>query len=226
MKAKVIEDSINMSDIVYTKLKNQIINLNYRFGQKLNDSELALKFEVSRTPIREALSKLERDGFVLRIPNVGYFLRQFSLRDIKDLYYVRGLLEISAVKLAIKNLDSEKINRLHQIVSNARVLLEEDNLEKYTMASWQMHKELVSYCDNKLLYQLISHLSEKLIMAARLGFSNPDRLFISQEEHEILINYLQNGQAKVFINYLKRHIANAERNTLESIVENPDRVFI
>ncbi|HDH86475.1 MAG TPA: GntR family transcriptional regulator, partial [Desulfobacteraceae bacterium] len=95
----------NASSHIYERLKEDIIDLKYRFGQKIVDNEIASQFGVSRTPIRETLSKLERDGFVKKIPNVGYFINRISIQDIKDLYFVRGIIELEGVKLALKNMD-------------------------------------------------------------------------------------------------------------------------
>ncbi|MCD6265799.1 MAG: GntR family transcriptional regulator [Deltaproteobacteria bacterium] len=215
----------NASSHIYERLKEDIIDLKYRFGQKIVDNEIASQFGVSRTPIRETLSKLERDGFVKKIPNVGYFINRISIQDIKDLYFVRGIIELEGVKLALKNMDEEKIISLEKIVRNSRKLLEAKNLTEYAKASWQMHRTFVLYGENRLLYQMFNAMSEKLIMAANIGFREQKRLFKGQNDHETIIAYLKKNKWKELIRFLKKHIKEAEKNTIETIMSNPANIF-
>ena len=210
---------------IYNELKNQIIHLKYSFGQRLPDTELSAQFGVSRTPVREALSKLERDGFVKKTPNVGYFLSRVSIRDIKELYFVRGIIEVEGVKLALKNMDNEKIASLEKIVGKSRKLLEGRNIIEYAKTSWQMHKTFVSYGGNNLLCELLNNMSEKLLMAANIGFREPNRLFTSQSEHETIIEYLKKNNSKELIRFLKKHIRDAGENTIDNIMSNPANIF-
>jgi len=210
---------------IYNELKDQIIHLKYDFGQRLPDTEISVQFGVSRTPVREALSKLERDGFIKKTPNVGYFINRISIQDIKELYFVRSIIELEGVKLALKNMHKEKIISLGKIVLNSRKLLEAKNIAEYAKASWQMHKTFVSYGGNNLLSEMLNDMSEKLLMAANIGFREPDRLFKSQSEHETIIEYLKKNDSKELIKFLKKHISGAEKNTIENIMSNPANII-
>lgn len=95
--------------VVYDVLKKKIINNSLRPGEPMNESILAKELKISKTPIREALQQLERDGFVENIPGRGFFVSRISFQDVKELFEIREILECEAVKRAALKTDPQKI---------------------------------------------------------------------------------------------------------------------
>ena len=90
------ENAIEVMDrrtLVFEALKNDIINGNIRFGEKINENEYSIRYNISRTPLREALSKLEMMGIIERVPFKGVFLKKFNSEKVKEIYEIRLELE-------------------------------------------------------------------------------------------------------------------------------------
>ena len=98
-----------LADTVYAALRQAILEREFVPGEPLTEGDLSRRFRVSRTPVREALAKLERDRLVRVVPKKGAFVRALSHDEIRDLYEVREALEALAVRLATPHLSREEL---------------------------------------------------------------------------------------------------------------------
>ena len=97
---------------IYQIIKKEICNGNYAAGQWLQEKELAEQLNVSRSPVREALKQLVDEGLAIEYPNKGVFVKEFTVKDIEEIYDVRILLESYAIKNSVKTLTSKNIQEL------------------------------------------------------------------------------------------------------------------
>lgn len=102
------EESRNLTEKTYILLKNMVFNQRIIPGQKLIYRELSMLLNMSTTPVQLALARLEQEGFVELVPNVGYFVKKIVPKEVEDLFDVRQNLEVHAVKLAIINQTEEE----------------------------------------------------------------------------------------------------------------------
>ena len=121
----MLEDTYNMKineylplrDIVFQTLRNAIITGELQPGERLMETQLAEKLGVSRTPIREAIRKLELEGLVIMVPRKGAQVAQFTEKDIQDVLEVRAALESLAAKLACKRMDDRSFLKLQLAIA-------------------------------------------------------------------------------------------------------------
>ena len=117
----------NYTNVVYNMIVSDILNSVLSEGDKLNEQELISKFGFSRTPIREALIMLERDGFVKTIGREGTYVRKLTQKDIREIYVVREALESMAARLGANTISTDDLSILANIVSKMNAVLENDN---------------------------------------------------------------------------------------------------
>ena len=105
---------MSIKHAIIGELRNAICKGEYQPGQRVTESELARRFGVSRTPIREVLNQLEKEGFIHIVSNVGAEVAKLSLKDIADIHNIMGVLEGLASRLATQELSSENLGKLEE----------------------------------------------------------------------------------------------------------------
>lgn len=116
---------------IYQIIKKEICNGNYVAGQWLQEKELAEQLNVSRSPVREALKQLVDEGLAIEYPNKGVFVKEFTVKDIEEIYDVRILLESYAIKNSVKTLTSKNIQELMETLQLLVKYYEKNDLTHY-----------------------------------------------------------------------------------------------
>ena len=131
MKENAIE-VVDRRTLVFEALKNDIINGNIKFGEKINENEYSIRYNISRTPLREALSKLEMMGIIERVPFKGVFLKKFDLNKVKEIYEIRLELEYIIYKEIKEIMDEKHMKKIEKIMAKSKKYSENNNLIKFS----------------------------------------------------------------------------------------------
>lgn len=184
-------------------------------GERLVAHVLADRYQVSRTPVREALLQLEKEGFVTGTTNAGFEPRHLRLEELCELYELRELLEGFAVeKLTEKGCPPELIRELRRLTGQRRVWHAEGNDEGGARVDQQFHQLICNSCGSPLIQKVLrNHLELSVIFNA-----NPDFLPLLQNapqdvncEHDQIIAAIEAGKAKLARRRMSAHIANARK---------------
>jgi DNA-binding GntR family transcriptional regulator len=158
-----------IGEAVTAELRRMIVDGRLEPGGRINEVHLAEQLRVSRTPLREALAKLEQEGALISVARVGHFVRPLTLKELDDIYPIRAVLDPEALRLAGVP-SSERLSRLRQI--NARMEAERDP-DTIIGLDDDWHRELIAECPNQALLELIeqlirrTHRYELLLMRER-----------------------------------------------------------
>lgn len=202
---------------VFDSLLVDIITGKFKPRERLVEHELATKFRVSRTPIREAIRKLEVRDLVECFPNRGARVKDFSLTDIEDLFYVRINLERLASKLAFSNLGPKDINTLKEINRELRYFLRKHDLLRLIEKDRQFHNTIFKASRNDFLIGVIGELRLKSFIVAYYVWSTPHRIKVSISEHHEIINALKGGNRDKFQNLAEHQLVSAKAFYLENL---------
>lgn len=202
---------------VYRFLKDKLINLEFRPGHLLSESELVSQFNLSRTPVRSALSRMERDGLVEILPRKGALVKFLSMKDIKEIFEIRKALEGAVVGLAANNPDSEGLNRFEEFY--LRALNDPDkDVEKISSLGMKFHEFFVINAGNERIRKILDDLRAQLSIC-RVFFLNqdsnvqPSRSIESIREHLSIIEAIRKGDGELAEKRMKEHLAKAESFT-------------
>lgn len=151
---------LNLRREIEKALQEAILHGVFKPGERLVESDIAEKLGVSRAPVREVLSALEREGLVVNIPRRGNFVVDFTNKDIEEIYSLRLLLEIGAVKRAIPNFTGEDRNRLQKVVNDlGEQAIRRDDFDSLVNLDLDFHEYLFSKADHKRLFNAWKSLS-------------------------------------------------------------------
>ena len=178
----------NLSASIVATLKERIIHWQYPPEHRLTEAELCQKFGVSRSPVREALRTLATDGFVKKMPNRGYAVKQYNLREIEELYEVRLALELFVVECLAKrgtpkNDDIDALKRTWTSLLNGTSKKDEELARLDTL----FHETLAQAAGNKSLLRQLRAINERLLLFRMLDFGKAHRVESTCHQHlEIL----------------------------------------
>ena len=152
----------SLSNMVYRDLKEKILKNKLLPGDKLIEMEIASKLDVSRTPVREALKKLEKDGLVTSFPRKSYIVSKISVKEAKNLYIVRESLEPLCVELLAEKGLTDKTKYFEEVNEDLRIAIEngEEELAQNLIIEWNM--ALVRSLNNEILIEVMTMVNKRL----------------------------------------------------------------
>jgi len=143
-------------DMIYDSIRQAIFEGELKAGDRLVEKELAEKMKVSRTPIREALRKLEAEGLIRHVPRKGVVVKDFTKEEIIEIYSIRQALEALAITYTIKNITKEEIKKLKDIINKMRELTDKDDTINLFKTSQEFNDILLGSCKMPRLIKLIN----------------------------------------------------------------------
>ncbi len=195
-----------LADTVYAALRQAILDRDFDPGEPLTEGELCRRFRVSRTPVREALAKLERDRLVRVVPKKGAFVRTLSHDEIRDLYEVREALEALAVRLAAPRLGREE---LEDFEARFRELRARGPLATHTEVrplGEEFHGLIVKRAENSTLAQVLEQMREQVRPVWTMSIVAPRRAQALLREHLAIIDALKRGATRRAERLMTLHI--------------------
>lgn len=166
----------SLSSIVYDNLKGKILNNELFPGDKLIEMDIAKELGVSRTPVREALSRLSEEGLVENFPRKSYIVSKISMKKARDLYDVRTALEPLAVKLLANEGITKRTQELEDIVTKLIVSYEDNDLETSKDEIMNWNEALISLTRNTILKDTLYVINERLYRFANFIFKDEQNI--------------------------------------------------
>lgn len=219
--------SVNMNeylplrDVVFNTLRQAILKGELKPGERLMEIALAERLGVSRTPIREAMRKLELEGLVVMIPRRGAQVANITEKDLNDVLEVRIALENVAIEKACKRMTEEEMGRLWLAAKEFEHIIGEDNLVKLAEADVAFHEIIYQASDNKRLMQVLNNMREQIYRYRVEYLKDADTRNVLVEEHEELTKAIKERDTARAQEISFRHIENQRMGIIKSIlVEN------
>lgn len=184
-------DGLPSSELVYRRLKDQIISGDLAPGSRLIELNIAADFGVSRTPVREALKRLAAENLVLADPARGMIVHAPDAGEIEDVFVVRQALDGLAARLAAHRITPSELSRLRLIVDTMRQAIHADRREQIVIANQRFHDVIYSAAGNPMLARVASDLRDFVRRFSTLPFASPDRVEHVLAEHEAILEALQ-----------------------------------
>lgn len=176
---------------VYAVVKEAVLSLKLPPGALLVEDELADQLGTSKTPVRNALVKLEQDGLVVRIPYKGTYVSDVSQQDAEEIFELRGVLEGLAARSAVPFLTDKEMAQAEAILVEADAVLAQGNLSKASMLGEDFHKLVYKHATNQRLLLFLKMLDDQLRRLRLLSNSGLDRLKKSAGEHRRILEALR-----------------------------------
>jgi DNA-binding GntR family transcriptional regulator len=212
-----LNDYKPLREVVFNTLKEAIISGELKPGERLMEVKLAEKMGVSRTPVREAIRKLELDGLVEMLPRKGAHVAELSVKNIMDVLEVRASLDGLATSLAAERIKDEEIKNLEQILSQFKSYAEKDNLQGTIKKDVEFHDLIYSASRNDKLIQIACKLREQIQWFRVIYLKDYSRHEALIKEHQEIYEAIsrRNGeQARI---YAQKHIKKQQENIIKTL---------
>ncbi len=212
-----------LRDEVYTSLKEAILTGEVVPGERLSIGRLLKDIRLSHTPIREALLKLEQEGFVSRLPTGGFIASQLSRKDIEEILDIRCLLESYAVGFAIGQASERDIVALETNVKESTSYLRKKRIDQVSRLNTDFHHQLCRFCRNERLLALLTDLNEKFFQYRSAILGVPALAQVSVDQHKKMIDALKKKDSVKLTHLVQQHISESKKVVLEAIDSDVSR---
>ncbi|PAV29763.1 GntR family transcriptional regulator [Virgibacillus profundi] len=188
-------ERLSLREQIYRSLKTAIINMELKPGEKIRDQALAEQFNVSRTPVREALRRLEDEGLVVSTPSALTRVAELNIKEVKQAFVVVATLHGLAARLAVSRFKEKDFQLLKKLNHSFKQMLEEGNLVKAVEADDQFHQVFLQASENDEIIRALERITPKI---RRLEFAKFDSLkgIDSVKEHEKIIALSELGDSR------------------------------
>ena len=212
-----MNEYLPLRDVVFNTLRQAILRGELKPGERLMEIQLANKLGVSRTPIREAIRKLELEGLVLMIPRKGAEVADISEKSLRDVLEVRKALEELAVQLACDKITKEEIEDLKKAAEDFKKILKSRDITEIAEADVRFHDIIFMATDNQKLVQLLNNLREQMYRFRVEYLKNEEVHPQLIAEHEKIIEHImERDKAKVSA-IVSEHINNQVEGVIDII---------
>lgn len=203
-----MNDFLPLRDVVFNTLRQAILRGELQPGERLLEIHLANKLGVSRTPIREAIRKLELEGLVLMIPRKGAVVAEITEKSLRDVLEVRRALEELVVKLACDKIQDEEIEELKAAAKEFEKALGTGDVTVYAEADVKFHDIIYRTTDNQRLIQLLYNLREQMYRY-RVEYLKREEVHETLlTEHQHIIEMIEKRDEKRAVDAVCAHIDN------------------
>lgn len=203
-----MDEYLPLRDVVFQTLRQAILRGDLKPGERLMEVKLANKLGVSRTPIREAIRKLELEGLVLMVPRKGAEVAEITEKSLRDVLEVRKALEELAVQLACDRITEEEIEELKAVAKEFRKNIADKDVTEIAELDVKFHDTLYYATKNQKLIHLLNNLREQMYRYRIEYLKRADVHPILMKEHEDIILYLSQRDKKKALEVMACHIDN------------------
>ena len=216
---KPVSKNSSLSNQAYQRLHQDILTCVLAPGQVVSERELARRYEVSKTPMREALAQTCHDGLIQRLPGRGYMVAPITIQDIRDLFDLRLILEVTAVERAAQDPTSQLLGNLKEMAEAKYKPDEPESHVSFLRTNRAFHLALAQAAANRRLVRLLEDLFNQMERLFHLGLRLRDSSEEMRREHQELATALENGDVERAIVVIKEQIIASRDRILEAIMQ-------
>ncbi len=212
-----------LRDVIFETLRKAIVTGEIKPGERLMEVSLANQMGVSRTPVREAIRRLEAEGLVTMTPRKGTHVSQLSVKDIMDVLEVRVVLDKLATDLAAKRIQPSQIKALETVHKQYIACLEKDNIEGAIRKDVEFHDIIYAASGNPRLVAVAGSLREHIYRFRVIYMKDSIIAENVLHEHEQILEALRNAKNDEASNLAEEHIRNQMESIIKTVKENTGR---
>lgn len=208
----------NLSARVYNQIKHLILCNEIMPGQKLHHQQLSERFDVSRTPVREALTRLVQEGYVSFLPNRGFTCKEIRMQEAEELYELREALEAFAVGKAIENLTDNGLDKLKNKMHCYGRDVENRFTRERLVYDQDVHLAIAQMSGNETLQNMLRHVFERIVLKRRTdGIYDSARGTTAHQEHLRLLAAMERRDAAAAVAVVRNHIQAGKQNVMTDL---------
>jgi len=206
-----------LSNSVYEQIREAIQQGDFVPGERILEEEIANRFKISRTPVREALRRLEDEGLLVHQAHQGLTVAKLDYQMVMELFIVRDVLEGAAARMAAQFASAPEIELLVDMTQREREVA--DSAEKMAAHNRRFHAAICMMAHNRYLSKTLGVLSDSLALLSKTSFSLPDRRVKVLDEHLAIVEAIRDRDPERAESAARAHIHSAHRTRLRMLSE-------
>ena len=201
-------DNVPQSERIYQELKQAILSGEIAPSTVFSQNELARQYDVSRSPVRDALRLLEQEGLVQLVPKVGALVKADDFSDAVDVTEIRSVLEGYVTRRLAHSVTYEDVKELKSSLDMVKEAVEAQDIEAFYHRERAHHDKLVSMARNKRLVRVLESLVDPLCNRAYLAYvrRSPEAAQVMYEEHLMILGAIEEGDGNRAESLMRKHI--------------------
>lgn len=204
-----------LREIVFEAMREAIVSGRLAPGERLVEIKLADEMGVSRTPVREAIRKLELEGFVIMMQRKGAYVAGLSPKEIRDVFEIRSTLESLAARLAAERITENQLDQLKRQLADIEEKIKTHELEAVVKSDIIFHDILFNASGNARLVSMLSNLREQIHRYRSMSLSYPGRMVVALEEHRAIVKSIIDHNSEAASRAAVMHMESAEASLIE-----------
>ena len=209
----------SLREEVYDSLKKSILHGKLNGGQRLIEEQLAHQIGISRTPVREAFHKLERDELVTRLPKGGFAVRDFTKEDVEEIFGIRSALESYAAYLATLHISPEKISNLEKKIEETEKALRSGDDDKIIHLHTEFHDLLYKSCKSNKLIEMINNFRDYFYRYRPALLRTEKTVRDSIEDHRRMLEAMRKKNPRLVERLVRNHLTKGKEIIIKEINE-------
>ncbi|MCK4418532.1 GntR family transcriptional regulator [Candidatus Aerophobetes bacterium] len=206
-----------MSEEIADVLRENIISGNFNPGEKVNEYQIAKLLNISRPPIREAFRLLAAEGLITLVPRKGAFVLELSIREVKEIYEMKSMMESFAIRLAIHTVEEKKISEIDSVLNLMEKSIKENNFKKIQKLNIEFHRKIIEMSKNQKLIHFYESIILPIRKYQRLGLSAPSSWEVSLGEHRDIVKAIRSKNIELAEKLTREHTMRATLRVIEQL---------
>lgn len=215
--------SDSLAQQAYNAIKKDILMCRLDPGSQIAQAQLAELYSFSVTPVREALKRLESEGFVTSIPRLGYIISPITVKGVEEIYELRSILETSAVRLAIQRASDEQIAQLRERANFVYTFKDPESYLRFLDLNIQFHVSIALASGNRKLAEMLSNTLNEMTRIFNLGLDLRDSAQEMRNEHLALAQVITARNAVQAEQIIQDQISLSRQRVIEMLQERANR---
>ncbi len=222
MPRAAIRDHPSLREVVYRQIKEAIFSGRLEPGRRIVEQNLSDELGVSRSPVREALRRLEREGLVEASPRRGVSVAAPTVREVMHVYTIREVLEGLAARLAACNVDDDAVAAMARILVRMEDAVRRGDIKAASRADTQFHARLLDATDNERLVDLTSQLADLVRRVRAAVLAEPGRAEAVVGEHRAILEALAARDPESAERHMRAHVRRARDHMLRILTRDAE----
>ncbi|HEY9086825.1 MAG TPA: GntR family transcriptional regulator [Anaerolineaceae bacterium] len=213
---------MNLADQAYQAIRAEILSTRLMPGQQIQQGQLAEKYSLGMTPVRDALQRLAHEGLVQAVPRTGYIVSSITFSDVRELYEIRGLLEIAAVRLVVARATDSQLSALAEQANFSYVYSDHEDYSRFLERNKEFHCAVAALAGNRRLTETLERTLDGLTRVFHFGLDLRDSADEMRSEHLTLVDALLRRDADAAAEITSSQISRSIQRVMEALSRTMD----
>ena len=213
-------------EIVYDQLKRSILSGELDPNQMMTETSLAESLHISRTPVREAVGDLTKEGLLIHIPRKGFKVRRIDEDDMEQILYLRISIEMRSVKMLIDHITDEELKKLDALIDEQQIAIQNNDRIRYIELDQILHRHLLKLSNQNILEQILQELYNLTRLIGHAAISKEGRMEEVIQEHREIVNALRERDEEKAADLMRHHLlttASSVKKQREQMKNNKEK---